>query len=163
MVGCKRLAQRAGVKNFLGFVGHLLNTFIPHLVFGAGAGGELVHIRHVRVKRDLNLVQNLSEILVELGMKHDSDVFQGEAFFHGGLADPDPGNIPLSDVHDALNIVDEMVDLAFQNGFKIGLEFPARYLDINAKREGAAFFDILQDPDRQPSPFRLRFHSFPPF
>ena len=77
-------------------------------------------------------------------MQYNSNVFQGKTFIHCGLADPDPGNVPLSDVHDALNIVDEMVNLAFQNWFKIGLEFPACYLNINSQRESAAFFNILQ-------------------
>ena len=64
MVGCKRLAKRTGVENRLGFIGHLLDTFVPHFVFGAGASGELVNIFFLCVKRYLNLVQNLSEILM---------------------------------------------------------------------------------------------------
>ena len=75
-------------------------------------------------------------------MQHDADVLQRKALFDGGLADAHPGDVALTDVHDALDVVDQVVDLAFQNRLEIGLEFAAGHLDVDAHGESVAFFEF---------------------
>ncbi len=64
-------------------------------------------------------------------------------FSTAGLAYPDPGNIPLPDVHDALSIVDEVMDLPFQDGLEIRLHLAAGHLDINPERQAGPFFHVF--------------------
>jgi len=44
---------------------------------------------------------------------------------------PNPGDVALTDVHDALDIVDEMVDLALDDRLEVGLELAAGNLDVD--------------------------------
>ncbi len=143
MGGREGLAQGAGVVGLHVLVGHLLDAFVARLVFGPGRLGQLVHVFLLGVEGHLDLVQDLAEVLVELGVQHDTDVFQGKALFHGGLADADPGDVALADVHDALDVVDQMVDLALQDGLEVGLHLAAGHLHENAHGEGVAFLQVV--------------------
>ena len=142
MVGCEGLAQGAGIIGFHIFIGHLFHALVAGFVFAPGALGQFIHILFLGIKRDLDLVDDFLEILVELGMQHRTDVFQGKAFFNGRFADPDPGNIALADMHDPLNIVDQVMDLTLDDRLKIRLKFTASDLDINAQRHGLALFNF---------------------
>jgi hypothetical protein len=68
-----------------------------------------------------------------IGVQDDTDVLERETLFDGGLADTHPGDVALADVHDALDIVDQMVNLALQDRLEVGLHFPAGHLDENAQ------------------------------
>ena len=57
-----------------------------------------------------------------------------KAFLHGTLADTDPGNIPLTDMHCALSIVDKMVNLALKDRLIVFRKLPAGYLNDYCQR-----------------------------
>ncbi len=142
MIGRKGLTQGAGVIGFHILIGHLLDTLITGFVFAPGALGQIIHILFLGVKGDLNLIDDFLKILVELGVQHRADIFQGKAFFNGRFADPDPGDIALADMHDALNVIDQMMDLTLDDRLKIRLKFTPGDLDINAQRHGLALFNL---------------------
>ena len=75
MAGCKRLAEGAGVVNFLFLVSHGLDPLVPQLVFTSGPFRQLVDILLLGVQRHLDLVQDLGEILMEFGMQDNANVF----------------------------------------------------------------------------------------
>ncbi len=58
------------------------------------------------------------------------------------LADTDPGDIALADVHHTLDVVDQVMDLALDDRLEIGLELASGHLDINTQRQGVPFFQI---------------------
>jgi len=133
MVGRKRLAQGAGYVGLDGLVGHLFDALVALLVFSASALSEFVNVLFLGVKGHLDLVDDFLKVLVELGVQHHADVLQGKALLDGRLAQPDPGDVALADVHDALHVVDQMVDLALDDRLEVGLELPAGDLDIDAE------------------------------
>ena len=141
MVGGKGLAKGAGVVSFHILIGHLFHAFVAGFVLGPGALGQFIDILFFGIKGDLYLVDDFLKILVEFGMQHGADILHGKAFVNGRFADTDPGNVALPDVHDSLNIVDQVMDLAFDDRFKIRLKFTPGNLDINAQRHGFALFD----------------------
>ncbi len=79
---------------------------------------------------------------MEFGMQHRADILQRKALFDGGFADPDPGDIALADMHDALNVVDQVMDLTLDDRLEIRLKFATGDLDINAQRHGLALFKV---------------------
>jgi len=75
VIGRKRLAQGAGVINFLCLVRHVLNPLIPFLVIFFGPFRQFGNIRFLGVKGNLDLVEDFTEILMELGMQDNTDIF----------------------------------------------------------------------------------------
>ena len=138
VVGREALTERAGVVGMLAFVGHVLDPGVARGVNFPRLMGDLVHLGLVGVKRDLDFIHDRAEILVVFSMQDGSDMLQGEASVHGGGAHPDPGDVALSDVHDALGVVDQVVNLAFQDGFEVFLELAARHFHVDGQRQGAA-------------------------
>ena len=61
-------------------------------------------------------------------MQDDADMLEPEALFHGLFADAHPGDIALADVHDALGVVDEVVNLALQDRLVVLLHLAAGHL-----------------------------------
>ena len=126
------LAEGAGVIGLHALIGHLLHAIIPCLVLAPGPLCKIIHIFLVGIEGHLDLVQDVSEVLMEFCMENSADILQGEALFYSRFTDPDPCDVSLSDVHDALGIVDQMVDLSLQNGFKVDLHLASGYLYVDA-------------------------------
>ena len=61
--------------------------------------------------------------------------FRVKPFSTAALAHTHPRDITLSDMHDVLDIVDQMMDLTFQDRLKISLELTAGHLDIDTQME----------------------------
>jgi hypothetical protein len=64
-------------------------------------------------------------------------------FLEGLFAYADPEDIPLPDVHDPVDTGDEVVDAAFQNGFKIGFEVAAGHLHDDPKGHGPTLLGLI--------------------
>ena len=71
---------------------------------------------------------------MQFGVENNTDVLQPEAFFHSLFADTQPGDISLSDMHDTLSIVNQMVNLPFQNRFVIGFIIAAGNFNLDCQR-----------------------------
>jgi hypothetical protein len=78
MAGGERLAEGAGVEGLDILVGHLVDTLVTVFVFGPCPSVSLSTSSFVGIERYLDLVDYLLEILMELGMQHDTDIFQGK-------------------------------------------------------------------------------------
>ena len=126
MAGGEGLAERAGIIGIRALVGHALDTGIPFCIDGPGFFDDFLDLSFVGVNFDLEFIEDSAEVLVQLGVQDDADVLQPEAFFHGLFADAQPGDVSLADVHDALGVVDEVVNLPFQNRFVIVLHMRGR-------------------------------------
>ena len=79
---------------------------------------------------------------MKFGMENGPDISQGKPFLDRRFAHADPGDIPLPDVHDALSVVDQVMDLPLQDGFEIILQLAAGHLDVNSQGQAIALFDI---------------------
>src|SRR5208337_4010078 len=112
---------------------------------------NLVHLFLVGVNLHLAFVEDGAEVLMVLGMQEDPDVLQAEALFHRGLADAVPGDVPLPDVHDALGVVHQVVNLPLQDGLEVGLKAAARYFHQHGQGQpgrdlvGGQVGDVLAD------------------
>ena len=100
-------------------------------------------------------VEDGAEVLVELGVQDRADVLQGEALFHRGLADAEPGDVPLPDVHDALGVVDQVVNLPLQDGLEVGLEVPAGHFHHHGQRQAHGDFVLGQVGEIRTDDFHL--------
>jgi len=140
----KGLTETAGVESIHRLIGHLIDTFISGLVFGPSGSRQFINIFLVGKERNLNFINYLFEILMEFGMQHDTDILQGKALLDSRLADTNPGDIPLADMHDALDIVDQMVNLPLHDRLKVGLEFASGNLHEDTERQGVPFLHIFQ-------------------
>ncbi len=52
-------------------------------------------------------------------MQNRTDMGQVEALFHGALTDTHPRDVSLPYVHEALSIVDQVVDLALEDRLEV--------------------------------------------
>jgi hypothetical protein len=66
-------------------------------------------------------------------MQHHADVFEGESLIYSSFADAYPGDVALAHVHDALDVVDQVMGLAFQDRLEVFLEFTAGHLDVDGQ------------------------------
>ena len=112
-------------------------------VGGAGLLQDLLYFGRIGVDLDLDFVEDGAEVLVEFGVEDVAQVPQGEAFFHGPFSDPDPGDVPLPDVHDALGVIDQVVDLPLQDGLEVFLHLPAGHLGEDGQGKLAGRGDVL--------------------
>ena len=69
-------------------------------------------------------------------------MFKGKALFNCALTDSDPHDISLADMHDPLNIIDQMMELALKNGLKIRLHLTACDLNQNTDGQILSLFNI---------------------
>ena len=69
---------------------------------------------------------------------------KAEAFFHRAFTDTDPRDISLSYVHEALSIVDQVVDLAFENRLEVGLHLATGHFHEDSQRHSGAGLDFLE-------------------
>ena len=67
----------------------------------------------------------------------------------GALADARPGDVALAVVLDALDAVDEVVELALEDGLEVGLHLAAGDVDDHAERQGAALLDARRGRGRR--------------
>ena len=138
------LAQRARIEGGLVFVGHALDTGISDRVCLPGRCEELIDFFLIGEDLDLDLVEHRPEVLVVLGMEYGAYVCKAEAFFHSAFSDTNPRDIPLADVHDALGIVDQVVDLTLENGLEVGLHLTAGNLDEDTQRHPGTGFNVFE-------------------
>ncbi len=69
---------------------------------------------------------------------------KAEALFYRAFSDTNPRDIPLTYMHDALGIVYQMVDLAFENGLEVALHLASGNLDEDAQWQPGAGLDVLE-------------------
>ena len=89
----------------------------------------------------LHLVDDVAEHRVDAGVDELAEMLQAKALRVGGLAHPDPGDVALAVVLDALGAVQEVVELAFEDGLEVGLHLAAGHVDDDAERQRAAPLD----------------------
>ena len=140
MVRCKGLAQSTGVEGRLILILHAFNTLIAEFVDVSGFFEKLGDAFFFRVKGDFDLIKNTTEVSMEFRMKNLAEVGDGKALVHSALTDSNPGDITLSDMHDALSIIDQVVNLAFENRFEVGLELASRHLVRKCPRGSCRLF-----------------------
>ncbi len=136
VVGCKGLAQRAGIELFHPVVGQIGQAFVAKIIRLAGLGQPFLHLFRIGVDGHLHLIHDGAEIVLEAGMQNLAEVFQVETFFGGAVRDADPGDIALSDMLDARSAVDKVMDLALQHRLEIFLHLAAGHLDDDAHIHG---------------------------
>ncbi len=90
----------------------------------------------------LHLIKNGAELLMQFAMQHLADMLEGETLLHRGLADADPHDVPLADVHDALDVVDQMMELALQDRLEIRLHLAAGHLNQDGDGQVLALGDV---------------------
>ena len=59
------------------------------------------------------------------------------------LADPDPVDIPLAHMEDAVSTIYKIMGLTLKDRLKIRLHFPSRHLDPESEGNLASFFNII--------------------
>ena len=138
----KRLAQGTGIEDIFGFIGHGAQTKIALVIDLFGQFHDLFNLLLYRIYFDLNLVENSAKFLMELTVKNNAEMFEGKALFNGSLPNPDPHDITLADMHDALDIVHQMMELALQDRLKIRLHLPAGNLNQDTDRQILPLFNI---------------------
>ena len=136
------LAEGAGVEDLLGLVGHGAQTQVALGVNLRGEVHDLLNLVLHGVDLHLHLVEDGAELLMQLAVQHLADVLEGEALFHRTLADAHPHDVALADVHDALDIVDQVVELTLQNRLEVRLHLAAGDLHQNGDGQVLALLDI---------------------
>ena len=105
---------------------------------------DLVDLFLLRVDLHLHLVENPAKILMKPRMHDGANMLEPESLVKSGLAHPYPRNIPLTDVHHTLGIIDQMVDLPLQNRLEILLHLPSGHLSDHREGELRTFRDLVQ-------------------
>ena len=83
------------------------------------------------------------------GVDDLADVLEREAGGHGLLADAFPDDVALADVQEAFGLVQEVVQLTFEDGLEVLLHLAAGDLDQQAVRDGRARLDLVRRRDRR--------------
>ena len=109
---CERLTQRAGVEGLGRLVRHPLNADVPGPVRLPRLLHDLRNLVRVGVHLHLDLVEDPAELLMILRVEDPAEVPEPEPPLHGRLADAEPRDVALTDVHHALRVVDQVMDLA---------------------------------------------------
>jgi hypothetical protein len=100
---------------------------------------------------DLALVDDGVELGLDLGVEHLADVAQAEAGLVVGLVDAHADHVALAGVHDALDAVEELVDLALEDGLEVGLHGLAVDLDQCRRRKSWSRRGSRRAPGRRRS------------
>src|SRR5512139_902394 len=70
-------------------------------------------------------------------------MLQRKALLHRGFADSVPGNVALADVHNALSVIHQVVDLTLEDRLIVLLHLPTGNLDYNRQRQVGPRLHIL--------------------
>ena len=103
---------------------------------------DLFDVFFLGIDRHLAFVEDGAKILVQFRMEDLPKVRQAEALFDRLLTHAQPRDVALPDMHDALGIVDQMVDLAFQDRFVVFLHLTSRHLDLDGQRQLGTGFHV---------------------
>jgi hypothetical protein len=125
VVGCKGLAQSAGVEFFYLVIGQVSKALIAVIIGSPRLGQPILELQGIGKDGHLNFIDDSTKISVEAGMQDFAEMLEVKAFIGGIVGDADPGYIALADMLDAGSTIDEVVDLAFENGLEIFLRRPA--------------------------------------
>ena len=109
-----------------------------------GHRAQLLVLRLVHDDPDLALVDDGVELALDLGVEDLADVAEAEAGLKVGLRNADTDHIALAGVHNALDAVEEGVDLALHNGLEVGLHVLARDLDDVGQGDLGADRDLVK-------------------
>ncbi len=142
MAGSKGLTESTGVKDFFTFVGHRTKTQITFGIDTLCQFHDLFNLLLDGVNFDLHLIENSAEFLMKLTMKNNPEMFKGKAFFDRPFTNPNPHDISLTNVHDSLDIVHQVMKLTLKDGFKVRLHFTSGNLNQDTDREILAFFNV---------------------
>ncbi len=137
------MAQRAVVECIHRFVGHVGQTLVAELVCHAGFFQPFGVQVGVGDDLDLHLVHDSAKIGVEAGIEDLAKVLEVESLFVSHFADPDPGDVTLTDVLYAGCAVDEIVHLPLQHRFKVLLHLAPGHLDDERHIHGGADLFIV--------------------
>ena len=142
------LAQQAGIKRVHGFVGHGRQPAVAFVVDRAGVGQAALDLGRVGDQRHAHLVHDGRVAREQLGVQDLAVVPQAKAALVGGLGHARPDDVALAHVPDAFRAVEQVVDLALQNGFEIGLHLAPGDLDPDGQRQRRTFWravDVVPD------------------
>src|SRR5664280_1977272 len=144
VVGREALAQQAAVEGVDRLVGERGDALVALAVGDARLLDERVHLGLVGGEVDLHLVDDVAEHLVDARVDDLAEVLQAEALGEGALAHPRPGDVALAVVLDALDAVDEVVELALEDGLEVRLHLAPGDVHDHAERQGAALLHGVQ-------------------
>jgi len=131
VVGCKGLAQCAGVKFFHAVIRQVRQALVAEIIRIARFGKPFRQLCRIGKDGDLDFVDDGAEIGLEAGVQDFAKMLQVKPFIGCAIRDTDPGNIPLPDVLDTRSAVDEVMDLALKHRFEIFLHLPPSHLHHN--------------------------------
>ena len=71
----------------------------------------LFHLVLNCVDFNLDLIKDCTKFLMQFPMQDNTKMLKGETFFNGCFTNPDPHDITLTDMHNTLNVVHQMMEL----------------------------------------------------
>jgi hypothetical protein len=74
------LAEQTGIISIGALICHALNAGIAFRISGACFFYDLLYLNFIGVNGDLKFIEYPAEILVQFGVKNNTDVLQAEAF-----------------------------------------------------------------------------------
>ena len=143
MIGCKTLAKSAGIKGLDTFIDHIGKTVVPFGVYFLCFFPKLYNIGFFGVKFYLDFVKNARILFMVHSVQNIPEMFDFETLFKRFFADTQPVYIPLAHVPDSLGLIDECMDLPFENRFEISLHFSPRTFGYDSQRELSSCFDRI--------------------
>ncbi len=144
VAGRKGLTESAGVEGVYGLIRHPFDTDVPLLVDLPCLCENLIDLFLISIDLDLDFIEDGSEVLVKFCVKDFAEMGEAKSLLHSPFADPYPGDVPLTDMHHSLGIVDEMVDLALENRFKVLLHLPARHFSDDGNGKSSRRFCLIE-------------------
>ena len=90
----------------------------------------------------LHLVDDGGIVVEKFGMQNFAEVANLEALVFGGLADADPVDVTLAHVPDAFGAVDQVVDLALEDGLEVGLHLAPGHFHPDADGQRGQVFSV---------------------
>ena len=121
----ERLAQRARVELIHRQIGQVRETLVAEVVGGSCLTEESLESFRIRVDRHLHLVDDGAEVGVEAGVQDLAEVLQVESGVGRFGRQPDPCDVPLTDVLYSGCTVHEVVDLSLENRLEVLLHLAA--------------------------------------
>ena len=144
VAGGEGLAQNAGVELIHGLVGHGLQAGVTGDERLVGLGADLLAALGTGADANLALIHHGLVLALDLGIQHLAQMTGAEAGLESGLGHADADHVALAGMHDALDAVEEVVELTLDNRLEVGLPGLAGHLQRDGQADLGAGLELVE-------------------